>query len=107
MRDLVICGWYSQTKKTPSSYVLGDPPPDPRFLASLGGALSLVELDHCSIPAKPCPGRYERKGSSNEGILVFLIQGRIWLQKRSLYVMILIPLYCRFGSPEILITLCL
>jgi hypothetical protein len=30
-----------------SSYFLGDPPPDPRFLASLGG-LSLVELDHCS-----------------------------------------------------------
>jgi len=26
-----------------SSYFLGDPPPDPRFLASLGG-LSLVEL---------------------------------------------------------------
>jgi hypothetical protein len=31
-----------------SSYFLGDPPPDPRFLASLG-ALSLVELDHCSV----------------------------------------------------------
>jgi hypothetical protein len=30
-----------------SSYFLGDPPPDPRFLASLG-ALSLVEHDHCS-----------------------------------------------------------
>jgi hypothetical protein len=31
-----------------SSYFLGDPPPDPRFLASLG-ALSLVELDNCSV----------------------------------------------------------
>jgi hypothetical protein len=31
-----------------SSYFLGDPPPDPRFLASLG-ALSLVELGHCSV----------------------------------------------------------
>jgi hypothetical protein len=31
-----------------SSCFLGDPPPDPRFLASLG-ALSLVELDHCSV----------------------------------------------------------
>jgi hypothetical protein len=31
-----------------SSYFLGDPPPDPRFLASLG-ALSLVELDHFSV----------------------------------------------------------
>ena len=31
-----------------SSYFLGDPPPDPRFLASLG-ALSLVGLDHCSV----------------------------------------------------------
>jgi hypothetical protein len=31
-----------------SSYFLGDPPPDPRFLASLG-ALSLVELDHYSV----------------------------------------------------------
>jgi hypothetical protein len=30
-----------------SSYFLGDPPPDPRFLASLG-ALSLAELDHYS-----------------------------------------------------------
>jgi hypothetical protein len=30
-----------------SSYFLGDPPPDPRFLASLG-TLSLVELDLCS-----------------------------------------------------------
>jgi hypothetical protein len=30
-----------------SSYFPGDPPPDPRFLASLG-ALSLVELGHCS-----------------------------------------------------------
>jgi hypothetical protein len=30
------------------SYFLGDPPPDPRFLASLG-ALSLVELDHHSV----------------------------------------------------------
>jgi hypothetical protein len=27
---------------------LGDPTPDPRFLASLG-ALSLVELDYCSL----------------------------------------------------------
>jgi hypothetical protein len=31
-----------------SSYFLGDPPPDPRFLASLG-ELSLVEHDHCSV----------------------------------------------------------
>ena len=31
-----------------SSYFLGDPPPDPRFLASLG-TLSPVELDHCSV----------------------------------------------------------
>jgi hypothetical protein len=31
-----------------SSYFLGDPPPDPRFLASLG-ALSLVDLNHCSV----------------------------------------------------------
>jgi hypothetical protein len=31
-----------------SSDFLGDPPPDPCFLAWLG-ALSLVELDHCSI----------------------------------------------------------
>jgi hypothetical protein len=31
-----------------SSEFLGDPPPDPRFLASLG-ALSLIELDHCSL----------------------------------------------------------
>jgi hypothetical protein len=30
------------------SYFLGDPPPDPRFLASLG-ALSLVELDYSSV----------------------------------------------------------
>jgi hypothetical protein len=30
-----------------SSYFLGDPPPDPRFLASLG-TLSPVELDPCS-----------------------------------------------------------
>ena len=27
---------------------LGDPPPNPRFLASLG-TLSLMELDHCSV----------------------------------------------------------
>jgi hypothetical protein len=31
-----------------SSNFLGDPPPDPRFLASLG-ALSWVELDHCCV----------------------------------------------------------
>jgi hypothetical protein len=31
-----------------SSYFLGDPPPEPCFLASLG-ALSLVELDHYSV----------------------------------------------------------
>jgi hypothetical protein len=30
------------------SYFLGDPTPDPRFLASLG-TLSPVELDHCSV----------------------------------------------------------
>jgi hypothetical protein len=35
-------------KLVKSSYFLGDPPPDPRFLASLG-ALSLVDLDHCSV----------------------------------------------------------
>ena len=29
-----------------SSYFLGDPPPDPRFLASLG-ALSLAQLHNC------------------------------------------------------------
>jgi hypothetical protein len=31
-----------------SSCFLGDPPPDPRFLASLG-ALSLLELDHRTV----------------------------------------------------------
>jgi hypothetical protein len=31
-----------------SSDFLGDPPPDPRFLASLG-ALSLAELHHCCV----------------------------------------------------------
>jgi hypothetical protein len=31
-----------------SSAFLGDPPPDPRFLASLG-ALSWVELHHCCV----------------------------------------------------------
>jgi hypothetical protein len=31
-----------------SSEFLGDPPPDPRFLASLG-ALSSVELHHCCV----------------------------------------------------------
>ena len=30
------------------SCFLGDPPPDPRFLASLG-ALSVVGLDHCTV----------------------------------------------------------
>ena len=40
---------HSHTKaNSTSKYFLGDPPPDPRFLASLG-ALSLVELDHCSV----------------------------------------------------------
>jgi hypothetical protein len=31
-----------------SSYFLGDPPPDPRILASLG-SLSLIVLDHCFV----------------------------------------------------------
>ena len=31
-----------------SSDFLGDPPPNPRFLASLG-ALSWAELHHCSV----------------------------------------------------------
>jgi hypothetical protein len=46
-------GW--KTQKTSrsvfffrSSDFLGDPPPDPRFLASLG-ALSWVELHHCFV----------------------------------------------------------
>jgi hypothetical protein len=38
----------SEGPASKSSYVLGDPPPDPRFLASLG-SLSLVELDHCCV----------------------------------------------------------
>jgi hypothetical protein len=36
-----------------SSYFLGDPPPDPRFLASLG-ELSLAELDQCSPRQGAC-----------------------------------------------------
>jgi hypothetical protein len=38
----------SERRDGGSSDFLGDPPPDPRFLASLG-ALSLIELDHCSV----------------------------------------------------------
>jgi hypothetical protein len=49
---------YYPSKRSPgvtggSSDFLGDPPPDPRFLASLG-AQSWVELHHC------CILRYER-----------------------------------------------
>ena len=38
----------SEERVSKSSYFLGDPPPDPRFLASLG-VLSLVEFDHCFV----------------------------------------------------------
>jgi hypothetical protein len=39
---------FGLAEEVKSSYFLGDPPPDPRFLASLG-ALSLVEHDHCFV----------------------------------------------------------
>jgi hypothetical protein len=52
-----VCQWYSSITAltghpgqkdwvSKSSYFLGDPPPDPRFLASLG-TLSLVQLHNC------------------------------------------------------------
>jgi hypothetical protein len=57
-RVTVICDFWicQRCKEQPgpedlvskSSYFLADPPPDPRFLASLG-TLSLVELDHCPV----------------------------------------------------------
>jgi hypothetical protein len=44
----ILTGWTGLGGVSKSSSFLGDPPPDPRFLASLG-ELSLVELDHCSV----------------------------------------------------------
>jgi hypothetical protein len=52
--EVIYCPCRSVSK---SSHFLGDPPPNPRFLASLG-PLSLVELDHCALKilsGRTCP----------------------------------------------------
>jgi hypothetical protein len=82
-KDLLVS---HRTSVSKSSYFLGDPPPDPRLLASLG-SLSLVELDHCSVlevltgwtynlPLTACRAKRENGGLGHPGPKDLLVSHR-------------------------------